>query len=452
MSDSENKMKINVPKAAVDILNSLSEHGFEGYVVGGCVRDSIIGREANDWDITTSALPAQMKQIFKRTIDTGIAHGTVTVMVGKEGYEVTTYRVDGKYTDSRHPDKVTFASNLSEDLLRRDFTINAMAYHPQKGLVDLYGGLQDIEDKVIRCVGDPYARFGEDALRILRAVRFSAQLGYSIEEKTLEAIRALAPTLEKISHERIREELNKILMSDHPDYFRLLYENGITKVILPIFDEMMATAQRNPYHALSVGEHTIQVMCNTPAKRELRWAALLHDIGKPSTLMVDADGNTHFRHHCSVGAEMAKGILEDLRWDNDTIRTVTRIVRWHDQRWPVEKKYIRRAMNRIGDDIFPEVLLIMHADACGKRPETFEATQDYLNRSEKLYLEIKRDNECTQLKDLKVNGKDLIALGIPAGLGLGEVLNTLLDEVLEDASKNEREYLLGRVREIKAQM
>ena len=443
-------IRIDIPPAACRILEALNANGFEGYIVGGCVRDALIGRRANDWDITTSALPQEVKGIFRRTIDTGIAHGTVTVMDDKEGFEVTTYRIDGDYSDGRHPDSVTFAGNLSEDLRRRDFTINAMAYHPGTGLVDLYGGVSDMENRLIRCVGDPYERFGEDALRILRAVRFSAQLNYRIEEKTLQAICDLAPTLEKISHERIRDEVNKLLISDHPEYFRVLYETGITKVILPEFDRMMETEQHNPYHQLSVGEHTLAVMQNTPPERYLRWAALLHDVGKPDTKTVDSDGNTHFRHHCSVGAEMARGILIDYRWDNDTIRIVTRMIRWHDKRWPLERSFIRKAANRIGDDIFTDVLKLMHADNCGKKEEIQELTRNHLNESERIYRELKAAGECTQMKELAVNGRDLIKAGIPAGPKMGDLLQQLLDEVLEDAEKNDFDYLIGRAKELSA--
>ena len=249
-------IQIQIPEKAKYIIETIQNAGFEAYVVGGCVRDSILGRCPEDWDITTSARPEQVKQLFRRTIDTGIQHGTVTVMLDKEGFEVTTYRVDGKYEDSRHPKEVTFTPNLEEDLKRRDFTINAMAYNETEGLIDIFGGLKDIEAKLIRCVGNPEERFGEDALRIMRAIRFSAQLGYEIHEDTEAAIRKLAPTLQKISAERIQVELTKLLVSPHPDTLREAYDMGVTKVILPEFDAMMETPQKHKHHKYNVGEHT----------------------------------------------------------------------------------------------------------------------------------------------------------------------------------------------------
>ena len=241
-------MKIKLPDNVKMILDRLHEAGFEAYAVGGCVRDSILGRIPGDWDITTNALPQDTKKLFKRTIDTGIEHGTVTIMVGKEGYEVTTYRIDGKYEDSRHPSEVTFTKNLTEDMKRRDFTINAMAYNDEEGIIDRFGGMEDIEKGLIRCVGNPKERFSEDALRIMRAVRFAAQLNYSIEDETKNAISELADTLKNISAERIQTELVKLLLSDHPERLMTAYELGITKVILPEFDRCMETPQNNPHH------------------------------------------------------------------------------------------------------------------------------------------------------------------------------------------------------------
>lgn len=251
-----NTIRIQIPEKAKFIIDRLAAAGFEAYAVGGCVRDSILGRIPQDWDITTSARPEQVKTLFPRTVDTGLQHGTVTVLLEKEGFEVTTYRIDGRYEDSRHPTEVIFTPNLEEDLRRRDLTINAMAYNDDRGLVDIYGGMQDIADKVVRCVGNPLDRFGEDALRILRAIRFSAQLGYRIEENTGDAIRQLAPLLKNISAERIQTELVKLMTSPHPDYLREAYTNGVTKVFLPEFDLAMETEQNHPHHCYSVGEHT----------------------------------------------------------------------------------------------------------------------------------------------------------------------------------------------------
>lgn len=274
-------MTINIPQKAEQILHILNEAGYEAYVVGGCVRDSILDRVPGDWDITTSALPEQVKELFHRTVDTGIQHGTVTVMMGKEGFEVTTYRVDGEYHDGRHPDAVTFTRSLEEDLKRRDFTINAMAYHPEHGLVDLFGGMEDINGKIIRCVGDPVERFTEDALRMLRAVRFSAQLGFTVEENTKAALARMSGNLEHVSAERIQTELVKLLVSDHPDYLRTAWETGLTREFLPEFDACMETEQNTPHHCYNVGEHILKSLTEIENDRLLRITMLLHDIAKP---------------------------------------------------------------------------------------------------------------------------------------------------------------------------
>ena len=283
-------VKINIPDKAKDVIGTIMAAGFEAYVVGGCVRDSVLGRTPEDWDITTSARPEQVKALFPHTVDTGLQHGTVTVMMGREGFEVTTYRIDGKYEDCRHPENVTFTPSLREDLQRRDLTINAMAYNEEQGLVDIFGGMEDISEGIVRCVGDPRERFREDALRILRAIRFSAQLGYVIEEGTRKAAAELAPLLSKISAERIQTELVKLLVSPHPEYLRLAYECKVTAVFLPEFDKAMETPQRHPHHCYSVGEHILSSLGYVEADRVLRLAMLFHDIGKPEVMTADTDG------------------------------------------------------------------------------------------------------------------------------------------------------------------
>ena len=289
-------MKIELPEKVKTVIGELKAHGYDAYAVGGCIRDSILGRTPGDWDITTSAKPQQVKAIFPRTVDTGIQHGTVTVLMDKEGFEVTTYRIDGEYEDARHPKDVIFTSNLLEDLKRRDFTINAMAYNDETGLVDAFDGIADLKAKRIRCVGEPTERFTEDALRMMRAVRFAAQLGFEIEEKTEKAIKKLAPTLEKISAERICAELEKLILSDNPDKLIEAYNLGITKVVLPEFDAMMECKQDTPYHMYNVGEHTIKVMENVEKTRVMRFAALLHDVAKPDVHTFDT--RSHFKGHC----------------------------------------------------------------------------------------------------------------------------------------------------------
>ena len=287
-------LTIQLPEKVSRIISVLSGAGFEAYAVGGCVRDAILGRVPGDWDITTNARPEEVKGLFRRTVDTGIAHGTVTVMLGSDAFEVTTYRQDGDYSDHRHPDEVTFTTSLEEDLKRRDFTINAMAYRPETGIVDLFGGQEDLKRKVIRCVGDPRERFDEDALRIMRALRFSAQLGFTIDPSTRAAIREFAPRLQLISKERIRVELVKLLVSPHPERLKDLADCGITAQIFPLWDTMLATPQSSAFHLYSVGVHTLKVVENVPPEPVLRLAALLHDCGKPACRSTDGGGRDHF--------------------------------------------------------------------------------------------------------------------------------------------------------------
>ena len=319
-------MAIQLPDKVKCIIERLTAAGHEAYAVGGCVRDSILGRQPEDWDITTSASPGQVKQLFSRTIDTGIQHGTVTVLLDKEGFEVTTYRVDGDYEDKRHPKEVVFTGDLLEDLKRRDFTINAMAYNEQQGLVDAFGGVKDLAQKQIRCVGNPLDRFQEDALRMMRAARFAAQLGFSIEGKTREAIPLLAGNLAEISAERIQAELVKLLVSGHPEELRTVYQTGMSKVFLPEFDRMMETPQNNQHHCYNVGEHTIAALQNIRSDKVLRLTMLLHDVAKPICKVQDNKGIYHFYGHPEKGAKMARDILQRLKFDNDTITKVTALV------------------------------------------------------------------------------------------------------------------------------
>lgn len=435
-------MKIQLPEKVNTIIQTLQEHGYEAYAVGGCVRDSLLGREPGDWDITTSASPDETKKLFARTVDTGIEHGTVTVLLGKEGFEVTTYRIDGKYEDSRHPTEVIFTRNLREDLLRRDFTINAMAYNDTEGIVDIFGGMDDLKRKIIRCVGNARERFGEDALRIMRGVRFAAQLGFSLEKETKEAMTELAPTLEKISAERIQTELVKLLVSDSPELIREAYHLGVTAVILPEFDEMMRTGQETKYHRYDVGEHTVQAVCNVPPDKVLRLTMLLHDVAKPEMKTVDADGTAHFKGHDIRGEQKAKEILRRLKFDNDTIHKVTKLVRWHDYRMPAEKKNVRKAMSKIRAELFPMYLLVKRADILAHSMYRREEELENLSGLQKCYEEIVADHECVSLKQLAVTGTDLIGIGMKPGKQIGEVLNELLRIVLEYPEFNNKEHLI----------
>ncbi len=438
-------IKINIPKKAQYIIRAIGNAGFEAYVVGGCVRDSILGREPQDWDITTSARPEQVKALFPRTIDTGLQHGTVTVMLDREGFEVTTYRVDGRYEDSRHPKEVTFTPCLEEDLKRRDLTINAMAYNDARGLVDIFGGMEDIRKRQVRCVGNPKSRFQEDALRILRAVRFSAQLGYAIEEETREAIEALAPALSRISAERIQAELVKLIISPNPDYIRMAYEMGVTKVFFPEFDRAMETPQNHPHHCYNVGEHILHSLTAVRADKMLRLAVLFHDIGKPEAMTVDGEGITHFHGHAQIGADMTRDIMRRLRFDNDTLNTVCRLVLYHDycNSAVPDMRIVRRAVNKIGEDIFPLLLEVVRADVMGQSDYFRQEKLDNVDRWQQLFEQMQAEKQCISLKTLAVTGSDLIAAGWKPGRGIGEALQKLLELVLEQPECNVKEYLLA---------
>ena len=437
-------IEIRIPPGAARILRVLEDHGYEAFVVGGCVRDSLLGRNPNDWDITTSALPLQVKALFRRTIDTGLKHGTVTVLMDGEPFEITTYRVDGEYLDGGRPSEVTFTASLQEDLQRRDFTINAMAYSEKKGLQDLFGGLPDLEKGLIRAVGDPAKRFGEDALRIMRAVRFAAQLGYEVEEETVQAMKELAPTLSKISAERIAAELEKLLVSPHPEKLKMAYECGITAVILPEFDRCMETAQNNPHHKYSVGEHTIVSIGNARPDRILRYTMLMHDMGKPSCKTTDEQGIDHFYGHQEVSAQMANDILRRLKSDNETRRSVSKLVRYHDLTCGLTGKSVRKAISLIGEDLFPLYLEVKDADTRAQSDFRFQEKMDYLEEVRHLYRKILEEGDCLSLKDLAVNGKDLIAAGMKPGREIGEVLEAMYRDVIDDPEHNNKEYLMEK--------
>ncbi len=438
-------MRIKLPDKVNTIIHTLQSHGYEAYAVGGCVRDSILGRRPEDWDITTSAMPEETKALFSHTFDTGIAHGTITVLLGREGFEVTTYRIDGKYEDSRHPTEVIFVRNLKEDLLRRDFTINAMAYNEDDGLVDIFGGLEDIEQGIIRCVGDADARFSEDALRILRGVRFAAQLGFQIEGKTREGMRQLAPTLAKISAERIQTELMKTLLSPRPDMLREAYVLGITKEFLPEFDLAMETEQETLHHMYTVGEHILHALQNIRSDRALRLTMLLHDLGKPAKKTIDEEGIAHFKGHAETSRKIAREILRRLKFDNATLHSVEKLVYYHDYRMPVTEKNVRRAMNKIGKDLFPLYLEVRRADVLAQSIYQREEKLADIDGAEDLYQKIVAAGQCVALKDLAVTGKDLIAAGMEPGKDIGETLNQLLGLVLEKPELNTKEELLKHI-------
>ena len=435
-------MHIELPAGAGQILSTLHEAGYEAYVVGGCVRDSLLGRTPGDWDITTSATPQQVKSCFRRTVDTGIRHGTVTVLTGGGQYEVTTYRIDGKYKDGRHPESVIFTPSLMEDLKRRDFTINAMAYSGESGVIDEFDGLGDIRRRLIRAVGNPERRFQEDALRIMRAVRFAAQLDYTIEEGTLEAIRTLAPNLRNISAERIRAELEKLLVSPHPEQLELAYRTGITGIILPELDECMKCPQHNPHHRYNVGEHIIHSVCAVRPDPVLRLAMLFHDMGKPACRTTDENGIDHFHGHAAVSADIADRVMRRLRYDNHTREAVTALVRYHDIRPANTETEIRKAVTEVGKELFPLLLEVKLADGAAQSEYRREEKQRSVEAWRCTYEKILQNRDPLCAADLAVNGTDLIREGFRPGPQIGKILNAMLEDVIVTPGHNTRAYLL----------
>ncbi|MCH5251525.1 MAG: CCA tRNA nucleotidyltransferase [Lachnospiraceae bacterium] len=462
--------KIKIPEQVAFILTTLEQHGYEGYAVGGCVRDTILGREPGDWDITTSAQPEQVKALFRRTVDTGILHGTVTVLLGEKGYEVTTYRLDGEYEDHRHPNKVEFTPDLTEDLRRRDFTINAMAYNPKSGMVDKFDGTGDIRRECIRCVGEAKERFEEDALRMLRGIRFAGQLLFTIEPRTLAAMEEKASLLVNVSAERIRTELTKLLLSEGADRLLLAVKTGLSRYFLPELDAMLATRQNNPHHSFDVGNHSIQAILHInklwrenrelgeKAHIALVYSALLHDVAKPECLTTDEKGMDHFYHHNEMGAEKAKKILRRLKFDNETISMVGRLIYFHDRRHEnclvngiyseKGKKAMRRLINQIGADAMPLLFLLQRADLLAQSDYKREEKLAKLAAGERCYKEIMAAGEAVTIKDLAVGGKQIIELGVKPGPEIGRVLKELLEAVLEAPEKNTEEFLLKMASEI----
>ena len=434
---------MQLPDSVEKIIHTLEAAGYEAYAVGGCVRDALLGLTPDDWDITTSAEPEEVKALFSRTIDTGIKHGTVTVRLNGKSFEVTTYRIDGKYEDGRHPEEVTFTKSLEEDLKRRDFTINAMAVNDRTGIVDLFGGQEDLKAGIIRCVGDPMERFSEDALRMMRAVRFAAKLDFSIEEKTKKSISILKDNLRKVSAERIQVELTKLITSDHPEMMRTLYETGLTSVFFPEWDVAMVCGQNTKHHCFTVGEHTIEVMKHVRNDKVMRLAALLHDIGKPGMKRTDKKGHDHFQGHPQLSDIMAERILRRLKYDNDTIKKVCMLVRYHDERPALNPRSIRRCMREMNLD-FDDLFELKRADIAGQSDFMREEKLAAVDKFEKLYHENLEAGNCTDKKQLAVNGGDLIKAGVDKGPEMGRVMEKLLDDVIDEPSANTKETLLSR--------
>lgn len=441
----------HLPPQVQTALKKLNQAGFEAYLVGGGVRDALMGLPPKDYDITTSALPRQTEAVFAddRLIETGLKHGTVTVLLDKMPLEITTFRTDGAYSDFRHPDTVAFSAKLEDDLARRDFTVNALAYHPEHGVIDCFGGTEDLKKGILRCVGSPVSRFREDALRILRALRFSSALGFSIEKETAAAVHSEKALLSHVSAERIYTELVALLCGKN---VRSVLEDyaDVLGVILPQMKAMDGCLQNCPYHCYDVLRHTAYAVQAVRPESVLRLAAFFHDIGKPACRTTDEAGNDHFFGHAAYSAEIAEQCLMALRADTKTVQTVTTLVRYHDMpvEMPVEEteKRVKRALNRLSAELFFPLMELKRADTLAHAPCCHGRLAD-IDRFERLANAILQKQECFSIRQLAVTGTDLLEAGIPQGRQIGEILQTLLDAVLDGSVKNERQALLNYVKD-----
>lgn len=446
-------MTMDMPKNVDTAINLLQSAGFEAYAVGGCVRDSLLGKTPNDWDITTSAKPEDMKSVFINfhCIDTGIKHGTVTVVIDGEPLEITTFRLDGEYEDNRHPKSVTFTSDLGADLGRRDFTVNAMAYSKMTETVDLFGGQNDLKNKIIRCVGDPDRRFNEDALRILRALRFASALDFDIEEKTAQSLLKNCALLGNISEERIAKELLKLVCGKGAkriltDFAPVLFE------ILPELQPMYKNSHDNPHHCYDIYEHTLIAVESIDPKPTLRFAMLLHDCGKPAVKKFDENGVAHFYGHQRISAEISAQILARLKVSNKFRDEILFLVSNHD-RWELYEntEKMPRYLSKFGLDGVLKLLKVMRADVLAQSPE-YRYRLDQIADAEEIAKNLAAQKPCLSLSELQINGRTLMDIGIPQGRKLGAVLAQLLDEVIDGVTKNTQEALTTRAREIYREM
>ncbi len=429
------------------VLQTLNLNNHRAYVVGGSVRDAILGNTAKDWDITTSALPNEVERLFDKTIDTGLKHGTVTVVINNQNIEVTTFRTDGNYLDNRRPESVNFIASLEEDLSRRDFTINSIAYHPDIGYIDPFDGISDINNKIIRTVGDPNQRFSEDALRMLRAVRFSSQLDFGIDKTTQNSIYENGYLLRKISQERIRDELTKLIVSNNPLKFSLLEELDILNYLIPEFEICFKTTQNNPHHVHDIALHSLYAMSYIENSSILRWTMLLHDVGKAYVKSTDDKGIDHFFGHEIKSKELAETILKRLKFDNKSIDLILRLIEYHDFSIAPDGKSIRKALQKIGEDVFLDLLKVKESDRRAQSSKFLEEELNKLSVIKDGYEKIKGNNQCVSLKNLKINGFDLLSLGIKQGEKVGMLLNTLLDKVIETPELNDKEKLIQIVKD-----
>ncbi len=441
-------MKIKIPPSVLFTLTKLEENGHEAYLVGGCVRDVLLGKEPQDWDITTSALPQQIKAIFRNTpvIETGITHGTVTVIQDHMPMEITTYRIDGAYIKHRKPEKVAFGVSLNEDLARRDFTVNAMAYHPLKGLIDPFDGSIDLQNKMLRCVGVAQQRFEEDALRILRALRFSAVLGFSIEQKTAQALLTQKELLRQIAAERVQQELIRLLCGAYcAPVLRQYYP--ILSVWVPEILPMVRFDQHTPYHAFDVWEHTIRTVEAVTPSPILRLTMLLHDSGKPATFSMDDSGTGHFHGHGAVSTELAQQVLKRLKCSNVLQKEVCTLVKYHDIRYECTPIWIKHQLRKFGSTRFLQLLEVHRADISGQNPTLLHRLET-LAYCKQLTEELLAQPHCITVHDLTINGNDLQKIGIPSGKTMGTLLQKLLDAVINEQCENNREALLQYAKKV----
>lgn len=434
--------KLFLPDEVKFIISELEKAGFEAFAVGGCVRDSLLGKNPGDYDIATSALPEETKAVFKdeRIIETGIRHGTVTVLRNGKPFEITTFRIDAEYEDNRHPSKVSFTPSLKEDLARRDFTINALAYNEKNGIIDLFGGIPDLEHGIIRSVGDPEKRFSEDALRIMRALRFASVLGFEIEEKTAKAASELRFLLGKISAERLSAELSKLLCGKNAGEI-IVEHHDIISVLVPEISALDGFEQHNFHHDKDALRHAAAVVDAVLPEASLRLAALFHDIAKPCCFSLDENGTGHFYGHAGLGAEMARKALFALKFDNKTAEEVALLIKHHSDRFTPESKSIKRMLGKIGPEAFEKLLLLMQADETGKAEE-HRLPQSAFDEYRRIAKEILEKDECFSLKNLAINGDDLIRAGFVPGKEIGRVLEILLEKVIGEELPNEKEKLI----------
>jgi tRNA nucleotidyltransferase (CCA-adding enzyme) len=441
-------MQITMPEGARAIIKHLNDAGYEAYIVGGCVRDALLHKAPGDWDICTSARPADMVKVFsnKRIIPTGIEHGTLTILEEDGAYEVTAFRIDGEYTDHRRPDRVEFTSDLRLDLSRRDFTINAMAYHPDKGLIDLFGGMDDLRSRIVRTVGNPRHRFDEDGLRVLRMVRFATVLDFEYEPATYAAAKERAPLLKYISRERIRTELDKILVAPH--VARGLWDMvdlQMFSYFMPLLCHEMGYEQKGKYHFLDVFEHSILSCGLIRADKTLRLAMLLHDVGKPFTRVTQEDGSDAFPDHARVGADLADGILRKMTYDNHTRERVVTLIAHHCDGLTTDPTVLRHALSQMGQEALLQLIEVKVADmqAHDLRGRRYEMLQ-FFSDVRKQVLDICARGDATTIKDLAIDGRDVMALGF-RGKAVGGALHAALEDVLAHPDHNDRDYLLALV-------